>query len=134
VELPEEDNFWLTNLRNDLTKEQMECVITASEGRTGIDAYLYAIGEANAETLEELYMQKKEGVILTEKLDAIFITPRVANGKAKSVLTVLRKRFRNVPLEIETAVLAMTDLIALESLLEHAVDCETLDEFSTALK
>jgi hypothetical protein len=116
----------------------MKRVIAASEGRTGIDAYLYAIGEANAETLEELYMQRKEGVFLTEKLDAYFterlVVPKVIKAKAESVLTVLRRRFKNVPQEIETAVLAMTDLIALESLLEHAIDSDTMDEFATSLK
>ncbi|MDR0327079.1 MAG: Rpn family recombination-promoting nuclease/putative transposase [Planctomycetaceae bacterium] len=54
-------------------------------------------------------------------------------GQAKMVLKALRKRFENVPSEIEEAVLAMSDSIALESLLEHAIDSETLDEFVTML-
>ena len=41
--------------------------------------------------------------------------------------------FKNVPKEIEEAVSAMSDPIALESLLVHAIDSETLDEFETAL-
>jgi hypothetical protein len=49
------------------------------------------------------------------------------------VLTALRKKFNKVPKEIEQAVLAMSDPIALESLLDHAEDSRTLDEFATAL-
>jgi hypothetical protein len=61
-----------------------------------------------------------------------------AEGKAEAsrnmVLTALRKKFKKVPKGIEKAVLAMSDSIALESLLEHAIDSNTLDEFTTALK
>ena len=56
-----------------------------------------------------------------------------AKGGAKMVLTVLRRRFKQVPQHIEEAVLAKTDSIVLESLLEHAIDSETLDEFATML-
>jgi hypothetical protein len=136
-ELPEEDNFWLTNLRKDLTKEQLSRVFTAAAGRTSIDAYVYAVGEANAETMEELYMQRKKGVILTEKLDAYFTERYAPLIKAKEgaemVLTALRKKFGQVPEEIEEAVRAMTDSIALASLLEHIFDCDTLDDFAESL-
>ena len=56
-----------------------------------------------------------------------------ARGRAKSVLTALRKKFKKVPKKTEQAVLAMTDPIALESLLEHAIDSNTLDEFAEVL-
>ena len=36
-------------------------------------------------------------------------------------MKVLRTKFRKIPLEIEKAVLRMSDSIALESLLEHAL-------------
>jgi hypothetical protein len=133
-ELPEDDNFWLTNLRNDLTEEQIRRVIVASEGRTGIDAYLYAIGEANVETLEELYMQRKEGIFLSEKLDAYFHERLTVPRTAKAILTVLRARFKRVPKEVEESILAMTDLIALDSWLVHAATCQSIDEFATALE
>jgi hypothetical protein len=58
----------------------------------------------------------------------------VAKGKAEMVLTAVQKKFKDVPQEIEDAVLAMSDPIALKSLLEHAIDSDTLDEFSTALQ
>ena len=61
-----------------------------------------------------------------------------ARGEAKAgrnmVLTALRKKFTKVPKGIEKAVLAMSDPIALESLLEHAIDSNTLDEFAAVVK
>ncbi|MDR3111322.1 MAG: Rpn family recombination-promoting nuclease/putative transposase [Planctomycetaceae bacterium] len=54
-------------------------------------------------------------------------------GGIKSVLTVLRKRFTIIPQDIENAVSAMTDPIALLSLVSDAVVCESLDEFRNAL-
>ena len=60
-----------------------------------------------------------------------------AEGKAETgqnmVLKALRAKFKQIPREIERAVLERSDPIALESLLEHAIDSETLDEFATAL-
>ena len=70
--------------------------------------------------------------VFDEKYDA-----GVADGevkwKADMVLKALRKKFKKMPKHIEQAVLAMTDPIALESLLEHVFDCNTLDEFATML-
>ena len=54
--------------------------------------------------------------------------------RAEMVLTALRKKFKNVPQEIEEAVLAKSDPIALESLLEHVFDSDTLDEFAEVLE
>jgi hypothetical protein len=80
-ELPKDENFWLANLRNDLTKEQMERVLAVLVDKPGSGAYLYAVSNANPKTLEELYM---EGIILTEKLDAYFTekysAPWIAEG------------------------------------------------------
>jgi hypothetical protein len=139
-ELPEEDNFWLTHLRDDLTEEQMLRVFTAAEGREKSDAYVYAVGEANAETMEELYMRKKKGVILTEKLDAYFTeryAPLVAEEKVASrremLLAFLRGRFGKVPKTIERAINQMNDPIALESLAVRTANCKTLDEFAAEL-
>ena len=60
-----------------------------------------------------------------------------AEGKAEAgrslVLTALQKKFKKVPNEIEAAVLAMSDPIALKSVLEHVFDCDTLEEFATIL-
>jgi len=145
-ELPNEDNFWLTHLRDDLTEEQMVRVFTAAENRKAVDAYVYAIGEANAETMENLYMQRKKGVILTEKLDAYFTEKYgglyfargeaigEARGKAETLLTVLRTKFHRVPRATEKTIRQMTDPIALDSWVAHAVTCQSIDEFTQILK
>jgi len=156
-ELPEEENIWLTSLRNDLTKEQMARVLAAAKGRDKIDAYIYAIADANAETMEELYMKRKTDVFLTEKLDAHFREKwegtliakgkaegkaiGVAEGKAEGktetareiILESLRERFGKVPRHIERAINQMNDPIALKSLAVRTASCKTLAEFSEEL-
>jgi hypothetical protein len=54
-------------------------------------------------------------------------------GKAEMVLRAIRKKFKKVPKHVEQAVLAKSDSIVLESLLEHVLDSNTLDEFITML-
>jgi len=148
-ELPNEENIWLTSLRNDLTKEQMARVLAAAKGREKIDAYIYALADANAETMEELYMKRKTDVFLTEKLDAHFrekwegtlIAKGKAIGKAEEktatgrnmLLAFLRGRFGKVPKNIEKAINQMNDPIALESLAVRTANCKTLAEFSEEL-
>ena len=56
-----------------------------------------------------------------------------AEGKAETVLTVLRARFRQVPKRVKNAISQMTDPIALDSWAEHAATCQTLEEFEKAL-
>ena len=58
----------------------------------------------------------------------------VTKGQATMVLAAIEKKFKQIPMEIEESVLAMSDPIALKSLLEHAIDSNTLDEFAEALK
>ncbi|MDR2440458.1 MAG: hypothetical protein LBE12_13945 [Planctomycetaceae bacterium] len=61
-----------------------------------------------------------------------------AKGKTafgrNAVLSVLRKRFNKVPLKIETMIQQMNDPIALELLVIDAATCQTLDEFSKAVR
>jgi hypothetical protein len=57
-----------------------------------------------------------------------------AEGKAESVLTALRTKFKRVPKDIEEVVLSMTDPIALESLLVQAIQSDTMDEFAEGLR
>jgi hypothetical protein len=140
-ELLKEDNFWLTHLCGGLTEEQLLRVLAAAEDRESVDAYVYTVGIANIETMEELLMKRKE-VFLSEKLDAYFrernAPALIASGEAKAgrnmVLTVLRARFQNVPQEIESAIRQMNDPIALESWAAQAATCQSLDEFAEALK
>ena len=68
-----------------------------------------------------------------EKWSANAVEKAVVEDRAKMVLKALRKKFVSVPPEIEQAVLARTDAVALESLLEHVFDSGTLDEFATML-
>ena len=120
--------------------EQLAKVITVAADKPEADVYLYAIINANAEKMEEL-MRRKEGVILTEKLDAhfreryaVFIAEGKAEGKAESVLTVLRSRFPRVPKEVEKAIRKIRDPIALDSWTAQAATCHTIDEFAQALR
>jgi len=62
---------------------------------------------------------------------------KIDEGKAEEgrnmVLKALRKKFKKVPKHIEQAVLAKSDPVALESLLEHVMDSDTLDAFAEML-
>ena len=146
-ELSKEENLWLNSLRNDLTAEQFEQAAKSTERELSMDAFFHVIGEANIKVLEELYM-KKNGVILSEKLDAYFrdkysaayIAEGEARGEAKeiergrnAVVTVLRTRFKRVPKEVEKTIRQMVDLVALESWLVQAVACQSMDEFTKSL-
>ena len=153
-ELSEEDNLWLNSLRNDLTLAQFDRVAQSNKQTLPMDAYFQAIGEANAKVLEELYMRRKKGVILTEKLDAYFhekygpqfiaqgeargIAIGEAQGEARggrnTVLAVLRARFKKVPRGVEKAIQGISDPIALESWATQAATCQSMDEFAEALK
>jgi hypothetical protein len=58
----------------------------------------------------------------------------VAEGKAETVLKILRAKFKRIPKETEKAICQMTDLIALDSLAVHAAQSKSLAEFADALK
>jgi hypothetical protein len=59
----------------------------------------------------------------------------VAEGIAKGeIRATLKQRFGEVPQELKDAIQSMTDLVALESLLAHAENCKSLDEFGEVLK
>jgi hypothetical protein len=140
-ELPEEDNLWLNSLRHDLTAARLEQVVLSKEQEVPMGAYFQVIGEANAEMMEELYM-RKDGVILTEKLDAYFtekygpsyFAKGEARGKAETLLKILRARFKRVPKDVEKTIRAMTDPIALDSWAVHAATCSSMDDFAKALR
>ena len=152
-ELSEEDNLWLNSLRNDLEAAQLERFETSKESKLPMDAYLQVIVEANAEVLEDLFMRRKQGVILTEKIDAAFYEkygPQfIAKGEAigeargeargetigeaKAILTVLRARFKKVPKDVKDAVQGVSDLTVLESWVARAATCQSMDEFAEAI-
>ena len=62
------------------------------------------------------------------------IAKGIAKGKADMVINALRTRFKRVPKDIEKAILAMSDSIALESLHAQAIQSDTLDEFAEGLR
>ena len=97
-------------------------------------------------------MRKKEGVIISEKLDGYFrkrYAPLIAEGKTEGVavdktegkaelcreiiLESLRDRFGKVPKHIERSVNQMNDPIALKSLAVRTASCKTLAEFAEEL-
>jgi hypothetical protein len=144
-ELAEEDNFWLANLRDDLTEEQMAQVITVAD-RSSMGAYIHAIVNANPEVTEELYMKRKKDGVISEKLvaylrteewGATLIAEGEARGEAKAgremLLAFLRGRFGKVPKNIDGAIRQMNDPIALESLAVRTANCKTLEEFAAEL-
>ena len=89
-------------------------------------------------------MRKKEGVIISEKLDGYFrerYAPLIAKGRDEEktatsrnmLLAFLRGRFGKIPKAIEKAICQMNDPIALESLLARTANCKTLAEFEAEL-
>jgi len=88
---------------------------------------------------------KKKGVVLSEKLDAFFTekygAPWIAEGEARGelnkgrevLLKILRKRFQKVPKDVENTIRKMNDPVALDSWAEHALDCQSMAEFSQAV-
>jgi len=144
AELPEDENVWLTSLQKNLTPEQIERILKAAEGREKTDAFIHTIVEENEEALGELFMRKKEGVIISEKLDGYFrerYAPLIAEGKAEEktvtaremLLEFLRGKFGKVPKNIERAINQMNDPIALKSLAARTGNCKTLAEFADEL-
>ena len=58
-----------------------------------------------------------------------------AEGEAKGkVLAILEVRFNKIPKGIEESIRSMVDLVALQSLVEHAKTCKSLKEFAEALR
>jgi hypothetical protein len=88
------------------------------------------------EALKPLFQEKERTIMIKSCFDEMR-DEGIAIGEAKAgrnlVLQALRKKFMKVPKKIEKAVLAMSDPIALESVLEHVIDSDTLDEFATVL-
>jgi len=67
----------------------------------------------------------------------------IAKGKAEGVAegitkgeirATLKQRFGEISQEVKDTIQSMTDLVALQSLLVHAENCKSLDEFCEALK
>ena len=86
---------------------------------------------------EDVFVYKVGNIHVTEEIAHILEKERNASavGEARGkVLTVLETRFGKVPQDIEQTVRAMMDSIALESLVELAKACQSLEEFAECLK
>jgi hypothetical protein len=83
------------------------------------------------ESLKQIFKGKERTMIKTifEEREDIGEARGIARGKAEAVLTVLRRKFKKIPKHIEQSGLAMSDPIALESLLGTAIDSDTLEGF-----
>ncbi|MDR2345852.1 MAG: DUF4351 domain-containing protein [Planctomycetaceae bacterium] len=57
----------------------------------------------------------------------------IQKGKTQDILKILNKRFKSVPDSVVQSLNSYTDIIALDSLFELALDCENLTEFEQAL-
>ena len=74
--------------------------------------------------------------IFDEKFDegvAVGEAKGETRGKAGTLLKILRKRFNKVPKDVENTIRKMTDPVALDSWAEHALDCQSMAEFSQAV-
>ena len=80
------------------------------------DTFKEIIGEKDMPTMVEIW--KAEGK---------------AEGKAETVLTVLRAKFQDVPQEVESALCQMRDPIALDSWAAQAATSLSMEEFAEAL-
>jgi predicted transposase YdaD len=107
---------------------------SAQEFKAVSEAVKAIIGETEMSTILEHF--KAEGKAEGEAIG-------VAKGKVEGeaigvvkgkVLAILEVRFNRIPQEVGEAVQSMTDLIALESLVEQAKACRSLEEFREALR
>ena len=57
-----------------------------------------------------------------------------ARGKAETIIRYLTKKFGSVSKTMEKQIMGMTDLIALDSLLENVWDCNSMKEVAALLK
>jgi len=57
-----------------------------------------------------------------------------AEGKAETLLKILRKRFNKIPRDVESTICKMSDPVALDSWAEHALDCQSMADFTQAIR
>jgi len=90
--------------------------------------------KAVSDTVTKIIGEKEMSTVL-EMFKAEGKAEGIAEGEAKGeIRAILRLRFREVPLEIKDAIQSMTDLVALQSLVVHAENCMSLEEFAEAIR
>jgi len=119
----------------ELTKELMDFVNKA------FAAHNRRVDEATwHKALHPIFKGKERAMIKTifeEKYEAGVAageTKWKAEGKAETLLKILRERFNRIPKETEKSIRQMTDPIALDSWAVQAATCKSMNEFAEALK
>ena len=84
---------------------------------------------ANPETYEQAFERRQ--YIFDLKL---IMGATKAEYKAESIVYTLGRRFRVVPEEMQTKLLAVTDVAFLDRLMALSFDCHSLEEFVTQLR
>ena len=79
------------------------------------------VGEKIMSTLVEMWMA--EGEARGE-----------AKGKAEALLGILQSRFKRVPKRLEMTIRQMTDTVSLQSWVQFAANCKSLEEFEESLQ
>ena len=57
-----------------------------------------------------------------------------ARGQLRTILAIVKTKFKRIPKHVREALNKMTDPVALESLAVHAAMCDSMEEFENALK
>jgi hypothetical protein len=113
-----------------ITKDILEFVAKA------FNAHHKHLGaEAVHKALTPIFSERAENMTTTifDEIRAEGEAKGEVRGRIKDVLRILNKKFKKVPESILQSVNSYTDEIALDSLFESALDCETLEEFKREL-
>jgi len=110
----------------------------------GICSYCNAVTDITQTEIDEVIKQTFLGERGTQMAEAVQkgmwvvgfesgVAKEKVRGKVEAILKILRFRFENVPDEITTSLGAMSDPVALDSLMEHALGCDSLEDFADSL-
>ena len=58
----------------------------------------------------------------------------VAEGGSRAIIRILTRRFRTVSKPVKDKVSSIMDIDRLDELTDHALDCQSLDEFAKVLQ
>jgi hypothetical protein len=92
--------------------------------------------EVVAGTISKVLTKQETEKMVTSTMEELFVQGEKEGekkGRILVILKILNKRFKKVPKSIVESVNSYTDSIALDSLAELALDCETLAEFEREL-
>ena len=98
------------------------------------DCLYYATSSSKSFTVEECETLITEIRSTGDTIMSTVADQLMARGKADTIITFLKARFGKMPKSASDAVHAVTDSKTLEKLTKLAAKCESLDEFTEALK